>query len=150
MALLGPEANNHGAAPIDFLRWQNYPRMFRRNPYQKSPQYGFQTTSSTKPGLVSGFNRALADGQIHLHDHRFFVEAQSFVADGKGGYGATRGQHDDQVMAHLICQRLLEQVHNYPVVWRESDGPVTVGDVFGYWGDEKPRRLVSALDRPLR
>ena len=80
---------------------------------------------------VVDFTKALRDDVLVLHDRRLLAEAGTFLADGKGGFGATYGNHDDLVMATLIGWQGCLDVGEYPVVWKDSvRGPATMGDVF--------------------
>lgn len=151
-ALLGPERNNHGILPLDYLKRANYPRVYRMGAYatqkgSKSVRYGWHTNKATKPKMINDFIRALRDDVISVHDDRLLEEAQTFVADGKGGYGATSGNHDDHVISHLICEQLAIEVGKYPVVWNDGEEVLRMGDVLNMTSET--RAPSSALGRGI-
>lgn len=125
-ALLGPERNNHGLVPLDRLRRMQYPRLYRMDYVgqivmaDRTPRYGWHTNKATKPKLVNDFVKALRDSVLVLRDPRFFSEAQVFVSDGKGGYAASEGNHDDHVMSHLIAWQLAMDSPQYPTIFYED------------------------------
>lgn len=126
-ALLGPERNNHGLVPIDRLRRLEYPRLYRMDfigqmvTSDRTPRYGWHTNKATKPKLVNDFVKALRDGVLVLHDSRFLAEAHTFVSDGKGGYAASEGAHDDHVLSHLIAYQLCLDVGRYPTLFYDDE-----------------------------
>ncbi len=125
-ALIGPERNNHGLVPIDRLRRLRYPRLYRMDFIgqqvrgDRTPRYGFHTNKATKPKMVNDFVKALRDGIVLVHDSRFLAEASVFVSDGKGGYAASEGNHDDHVISHLIGWQLCQDVGSYPIVYQDD------------------------------
>ena len=146
-ALVIPERNNHGILPTDYLRRAHYPRLYRMRPLaqqvrgDKTPRYGFHTNKATKPMMIQTMVKAIRDDSILVHDSRFLVEAMTFVADGKGGYAASDGNHDDHVMSHLIGLQGVEEVGEYPIVWiDDSIRPTTMAEMLGLHGPQPSRR----------
>ena len=86
----------------------------------RTPRYGWLTTPSTKPKMVNDFYHALTLGKVTLHDPEFKLEAQTFVADGKGSYGATSGRHDDVMMGTLIAYQGVLDSPKYPILWTDD------------------------------
>lgn len=136
-ALIVVERNNHGMVPLVYLtKSAHYPRVFRMPKLARQIReearrldYGWITSTRTKPKMVADFIKGLRDGRIKLHDSRFRIESSTFVADGKGGYGATTGNHDDLVIAHLGGYQGVLDVGRYPIVWYDdTEPPVTVGE----------------------
>lgn len=127
-ALVVIERNNAGVVPLDQLSMDRYyPRLYRMDRFAeiptsgvRTPRYGWQTTKKTKPKMVLDFQKALAAGDVVLHDPGFKVEAQTFIADGKGSYGATDGNHDDIVMGTLLAWQGVLDSPSYPIVWRDD------------------------------
>lgn len=118
------ERNNAGILPLDRLyRDRLYPRLYRMDTMaefrsgDRTPRYGWQTNKATKPKMVNDFYYALAEGKVLLHDPDFKIEAQTFVADGKGSYGATAGRHDDVIMGTLIAWQGVLDSPSYPILW---------------------------------
>ena len=136
-ALIGVERNNHGLLPLYVLQEHAYPRLFRMDTVaqiksgDRTPRYGFITSRSSKPKMVQEFNGIIKDAGIALHDKRFLHESSTFLSDGKGGYGASPGNHDDLIMATLITAQLGLDVGVYPTVFHDpKPGPPTIGEVF--------------------
>lgn len=126
-ALMIPERNNAGILPIDRLyRDHRYPRLYRMDRFgemlltDRTPKYGWQTTVATKPKMVNDFLYALTEGHVLLHDPDFLLEAQTFVANGKGSFAATTGNHDDVIMGTLIAWQGVLDSPKYKVVWVDS------------------------------
>lgn len=89
MALIGPEANNHGLTTITHLRRNGYPNIYRRRQLntagkQMGYQFGWQTTKTSKPLLVDELGKALREGEIVLRDERTLKELRTFVRDERG------------------------------------------------------------------
>lgn len=135
-ALLIPERNNFGLLPLDYLRRANYPRLYRMDfiaqqvVSDRTIRYGWHTNKATKPKMVNDFIRGLRDGHILVHDPRFFEEAQTFISNGKGGFEAANGSHDDHVLGHLLGYQGCLDVGRYPIVWQDEErGPTTWNDM---------------------
>jgi len=137
-ALLIVERNNTGLVPLEYLRMASYPRLYRMESFaaqqrsDRTPRYGWVTSPATKPMLVHQYVNAISIGAIELHDRRLLAEATTYLADGKGGFGATKPNHDDLLMADMICQRGIDDVALHPPIFYDIDpGPVTFGELFG-------------------
>jgi hypothetical protein len=99
-----PENNSVGVATIQALK-RVYARIYRtRRITTKTTdpidQYGFRTTQSTKPYLISELNGALRDDELVIHDANTFAELKSFVRDGRKMQGSP---HDDRTMALALA-----------------------------------------------
>jgi hypothetical protein len=111
----------------------------------RTPRYGFITTSGSKPKLVNDLIRAIRDDHIVIHDIRFMQEAQTFVADGKGGYAASSGSHDDHVMGVGLAWQGVLEVGSYPIIfYDDAPAPIRFSDL----ANLKPKK-VSALDQGI-
>lgn len=159
-ALIGIERNNHGMVPIVHLtKHDRYPRMYRMPKLGKQIRdevrrldYGWTTSTRTKPKMVADFIAGLRESSIDVHDERFKIESQTFVADGRGGYGATAKNHDDLMIAHMIGWQLVRDVGSFPPIYFH-DGPhiTTFGEVMALTTQEPEKRffLDDAVDTPV-
>lgn len=146
-ALIAVERNNMGLVPITKLRELRYPRLYRMKSIatqksDRSVRYGWLTNNTTKPKMVHDFAKQLKDSTITLHDERFRVQAQTFVANGKGSYDASPGNHDDMIIAHIGAIQVMQEVHAYPIVWFDEEwGPATWHEVLNLKQPEPPHPL---------
>lgn len=103
-ALLAPEANNHGIAAVGAIRREHYPRLYRRNSNGPGEgEYGFLTTSRTKPLIVNALARYIREDVSRLRDRELASECLSYAYDDKGRTNAQAGCYDDRVMALAIA-----------------------------------------------
>lgn len=105
-ALLVVESNNHGLATINTLRGMGYRSIFRRRQVNRlynrvTEEYGFKTTRSTKPLIISGLDEAMRDGSVIVHEAESFVELRGYVRDERGSMGGS--PFDDRVMALALA-----------------------------------------------
>ena len=135
-ALLGIERNNHGMVPLVALQKRQYPRMYRMDSLaqiktaDRTTRYGWHTGPSTKPKLVTDMGESLGDASVTIHDERFLAESKTFLSNGKGGYGATDGKHDDLIMATGIAIQVGLDVGQSPAIFHDPEpGPPTMGEV---------------------
>lgn len=122
-ALVGVERNNHGWGVLNWLDNVNrYPRLYRQAPVAttnrtRTQTLGWRTTPATKPKMVRDYARAMRDHSIEPLDPMLKLELLTFVQDDKGLYGASAGNHDDVVIAHMIAHQLAQDVHRFPILW---------------------------------
>lgn len=151
------ERNNAGVLPLDRLyRDHMYPRLYRMDSFaqfhvaDRTPRYGWRTDRATKPKMVNDFVYALSEGNVILHDPEFLHEARTFVADGKGSYGATTNNHDDVIMGTLVCWQGVLDSPKYPVLWVDDKVlPATHGDIDALGFPKSFNESADILDRPL-
>jgi hypothetical protein len=151
------ERNNAGVLPLDRLyRDHWYPRLYRMDTFaqihvaDRTPRYGWRTDKATKPKMVNDFGYALAEGSVLLHDPDFVLESQTFVADGKGSYGATAGNHDDVIMGTLVTWQGALDSGKYPILWEDTIiQPPTHDDVDAIIFADKSVRNEDILERPI-
>jgi hypothetical protein len=151
------ERNNAGVLPLDRLyRDRLYPRIYRMDTIaefrtgDRTPRYGWQTNKATKPKMVNDFYHALAEGKVLLHDPDLRIEAQTFVADGKGSYGATSGRHDDVIMGTLITWQGVLDSPKYPILWVDDKVlPPTHEEIDALIFADHKMRAIDALEQPL-
>ena len=116
-ALCGVEANNHGLTTIVGLRRLRYPRLWRRRQQNTvknkiGVEFGFKTTSSSKPPLIDGLGgylRELAEKGKPLNDHDLRSELLTYVRRDNGRMGGS--PHDDRVMSCALAVRMLDYAH---------------------------------------
>lgn len=152
-ALQVVERNNQGIATLVGLQRLKYPRIYRSRKLatvrgKRRLDIGWITDRSSKPKMVSDFVKALRIQQVELHDETFVVESHSFVQDGKGGFSATEGKHDDFIMSALIGWQGVLEVEKYPTVWKpEGAQPLTFDDVLNI--DDEPDLPFHPFDAPI-
>ncbi len=94
-ALLLVERNNHGHAVLAYLRSVcGYERLYAEN-----GQDGWLTTSLTRPVMLEGLLRVVAEHPGILNSRRLLQECRTFVRDTSGRVAAGQGEHDDCLMA---------------------------------------------------
>jgi hypothetical protein len=104
--LLVVEANNHGLATINALRQMGYRSMFRRRQLNRvynraTEEYGFKTTRSSKPLIISAVDEALRNDELVIHERETYVELKGYVRDERGSMGGS--PYDDRVMALALA-----------------------------------------------
>jgi hypothetical protein len=156
-ALAIVERNNHGVLPIDRLyrdRW--YPRLYRMDKFaefrtgDRTPQYGWRTDPRTKAKMVTDFVYALSERMVLIHDPDFMLEAQTFVANGKGGYQATSNNHDDVIMGTLVTWQGVLDSPTYPILWVDDKNlPPTHDEIDALIFADHTVHNVDVLEQPL-
>lgn len=156
-ALAIVERNNAGMLPLDRLyRDRIYPRLYRMDSVaefrtgDRTPRYGWITSPVTKPKMVNDFYHALTQGSVLMHDPDFVLEAQTFIADGRGSYSATSGRHDDVIMGTLVAYQGILDSPKYPILWTDDviHAP-THDEVDAIIFDEGPITAADLLEQPL-
>lgn len=156
-ALIVVERNNAGVLPLDRLyRDHMWHRLYRMDSFaqihvaDRTPRYGWRTDRATKPKMVNDFAYALAEGAVLLHDPDFVIEAQTFVADGRGSYGATAGNHDDVIMGSLVGYQGVLDSAKYPIYWDDDViQPPTHDDIDAIIYADKRDKNEDILDLPI-
>lgn len=142
--LLVVEANNHGIATLNALRQIGYRSIFRRRQVNRlynrvTEEYGFKTTRSSKPLIISGLDEALRGGEVIVHEPETYVELKGYVRDEAGRMGGS--PFDDRVMALALAHHGRAFMHMREPAEAERDDYMT----FGWWmrqGEEPERGLV--------
>lgn len=134
-ALIGVERNNQGLVPIVYLQKAGYPRLVRmesvaQQSKKRSPRYGWFTNRSNKPKMVIEFVKWIRSQALTMRDIRWKLEAETFIADGVGGYAASGTAHDDLMMAVLIGAQIMDQVVKYPLDWQDYEKKPMTWDEF--------------------
>ncbi len=156
-ALMVVERNMAGLLPIDRLHRDHwYLRLYRMDSVaqqrsgDRTPRYGWYTDRGSKPKMVNDFIFALAENRVLLHDPDFLLEAQTFVADGKGGYAATSNNHDDVIMGTLLGWQGVLDVGEYPITWIDDETLPATHDDFDKLAYPEPSNTAGdVLNTPL-
>ena len=154
-ALLVVERNAAGLVPLEHLRQAGYPRVYRQLDLaalqlsDRTPRFGWTTSNLTKPTMIHDWIKALEEDRIILHDVLISVEAQTYVVDKRGRYGAMSPNHDDLLSADFLVQQGIEDVPQFPPIFSDPrPGPMTFGDLFGPH-TRRPENAGVALGTPI-
>lgn len=114
-ALVGVESNNHGLTTITVLRQLGYPNLYRRRQLNSTQlrggvEFGWKTTSSSKPLMIDDLDAALRNGEIIIRDKATIAEMRAYARDEKGRMGGS--PHDDRVMALAVAQQMRKYVRD--------------------------------------
>jgi hypothetical protein len=124
-AFITVESNNHGGMTLMKLRdiYPNPKLYTAREDTDRIMEFGYRTTSKTKPLLINNFRREFTDG-FTIVSPALRDELSTFIETGDGKLEADSGCFDDRVMAmavglmgarkaHLLDIKLAEgkQVH---------------------------------------
>jgi hypothetical protein len=71
---------------------------------------GFQTTSATRPMMLSRLHEFCSRGKLTINDDRMKTEVNSFIYNDRGKPEASSGKHDDMVFAHALALMGLDQI----------------------------------------
>ena len=107
-ALLAVEIN-FSAHPVKILEELEYPNLYKRllkrdSGQELSPIYGFLTTYSTRPLIISNLVMEMRENLRLETDRETLNELASFVRDENGRCEAAGGGHDDLVIASAIAR----------------------------------------------
>jgi hypothetical protein len=107
-ALVAPEVNNTGISLLTTLRERGVVTIYRwryldRTGSGITPRYGWFTTPSSKPTLISSFRHQIASGKLKIYDPETLSELRTFVIDARGSAAAAPGRDDDRLMALAIA-----------------------------------------------
>jgi hypothetical protein len=107
-AEIAPECNTITTVASDLVKVLMYPRWYRwmredkaRNAY--SNWIGWQTTFRNKNELIGRFREALDEWTVIIRCEDDIDEMFDFVEEEEGTERYSGAEHDDAVMAHMIC-----------------------------------------------
>lgn len=109
MALIAPEANNHGILTVTRLSKDlGYPYVWTEVVHDKMDDketinIGFRTNVKTKPLIIDGLRASLRENEVELNDRQTIQELLTFVVTDTGAMEAEEGCFDDCVMSLAIC-----------------------------------------------
>jgi hypothetical protein len=118
MAYLGAlavvESNNTGIATLTVLRQLGYRSIFRRKQLnhawnRTTEEFGFKTSRTSKPLIISQLDEALRNGEVVLHEAETITELKGYVRDEKGRMSGS--PFDDRVMALALAHHGRQFVH---------------------------------------
>ena len=130
--LLVVEANNHGIATLNALRQMGYRSVYRRRQVNRlynrvTEEYGFKTTRSTKPLIISALDEALRNGELMIHESETIVELKGYVRDEAGRMGGS--PFDDRVIALALAHHGRAFMHQRDSADAQHDDYMT----FAWW-----------------
>lgn len=117
-AYLAPEINNMGRAVMYFLIQYGYPedKLFKRIGEDPTKQrenrlgnYGWLTSSVTRPVLLADFRNSFEDGTLKINDPETLAEMMVFV-NNNGKYQAQEGSNDDRVIGAMIGWQIIQYI----------------------------------------
>ncbi len=109
-AFIGVEIN-YSRHPVNVLRELGYENLYSQ-PYRSSiptapeRQYGFMTTSSNRPIMISYLVSIMREEPTLETDRETLMEMCSFIRHPSGKCAGARGSHDDLVMASAIAHHI--------------------------------------------
>ena len=76
----------------------------KNRPISGTIEYGFKTTSLTKPAIISALRSRIAIDPSIIPDTEFWYEAEYYIMDdpARNIMSASQGHHDDIIMAIAI------------------------------------------------
>jgi len=113
-ALIGVESN-YSTHPVRVLKALGYKNLYARSSdLGKIESYGFLTTVTTRPLIISNLVAVMREN-IHLEtDRQTLMEMTTFVKRSDGRTAAVDGAHDDLVMASAIARYIAQYYdHTY-------------------------------------
>lgn len=107
------ESNNHGVLTLDKLK-SYYPleQIYKDFDSGNITHSGFRTTKATKPMIIGNLRKSLAEGLI-IHSDMLQSELNTFIEAGAGKLEASKGCHDDRVMALAMANLGVERQWRY-------------------------------------
>ena len=122
-ALIAPEINAYGRAVVEYLLKRMYPKLYHRPSQGKeevdySNQVGWQTTSATKPVMISDLAAAIRDESIDIPERETVEELLGYLVLDNGKTGndpEDANSHDDRVMRLAIAIQALNYVDAPPI-----------------------------------
>ena len=117
-AYVGVEKNNMGYGVVAALK-DSYPRLFinivhDRNGKEITREFGWRTTSKTKPLMINGLAEVINTGDIQINHPGTIEECRRFTIHEDGSLGAPDGQHDDRVISLAGAVQMYLHSYNEP------------------------------------
>lgn len=118
-----PEVNNMGIYLVDKFKESDYPQELQYKRYiidptkqldGRIPDYGFMTTSKTRPVMINHYAELFNKGDIEVVDHELKKELMTFIWNSKNNrYEAQEGAHDDLVISDMLCIQGFDYIRQY-------------------------------------
>ncbi len=157
---MAPEAKgNGGSALMEVLKIRKFPRLWRRRKqgprgWELASDFGWDTNLSTRPAMLNHAKHQMRERVGEKGDKAFLPcvevldQMKTFVEDTHGKNQASKGNHDDLLMAwcigNMVCQinrgsgqsptGLITMCYSKP---RDSAAPLTVEDTLRLIQDEQ-------------
>lgn len=121
-ALIGVEIN-YSRHPVNVLSELGYNNLYRQNGIGgASSRFGFQTTSATRPIIISNLVAIMRDSLELETNKETLKELSTFIKHPNGKSAAASGSHDDLVMASAIAHQIgREYDHDMRIIDTGSD-----------------------------
>lgn len=109
-AMIAPEVN-YSHAICDYIMDMGYENVYltenmsRADRKKESVEYGWKTTTLTKPPIISGLRALLDERPSAIPDEEFWFESEYYILEdpAKNIMNAASGHHDDIIMACAIA-----------------------------------------------
>jgi hypothetical protein len=129
----------NGKTVLDVFKHSNYPNLYQRQVHdfqvmeEDSDDYGWRTTTITRPWLVDGIIGVFRDGDIGIYSEDIIGEMRTFIRDKTGKPIHLPGEHDDLLFGLMIAI----QVHtrcplnalSYPGAYTDTSGTGKGGSI---------------------
>lgn len=111
-AFITVESNNHGGSTLTVLKnvYPKYLIFSQKKETDQYLQYGFNTTSKTKPLILNNLRKEFTDGFV-IHSPALKDELGTFVEKDTGKLEAEEGCFDDRVMALAVGLMGAQKAH---------------------------------------
>ena len=111
-AFIGFEVNNHGLSAINAIK-DDYSELYMRERRdtvsdEVTKEIGWNTNTKTKTELIDLGKRLLRDKSVTELPAELIAEMRTFVRKENGSFGAEDGCHDDECMAWMIAQMMVQ------------------------------------------
>ena len=125
-ALIVCEVNNHGLVTLTALR-DIYSNIYYRKHFDETAniwtkKIGFQTSSKTKPLLISNLDKAIRSG-LKITTKHILDEMRTYIVLDDGQTEASEGSHDDSVIASALAIQGYLELYEFKKE-KEKDKPV--------------------------
>jgi len=112
-AEINPEANAMGLSFIaKITKDLGYWKLYRRRVLDSITnrvlmQFGFFTSSKTKPFIINLLRSSINEGTTLIRDEDTVKQMIAYQIDSRGRFTSPQGQHDDKVMAYALALKLI-------------------------------------------
>jgi hypothetical protein len=102
----------NGKTVLDGFLKKGYPRLYKKQVHDlrdtetDSEEYGWRTTTITRPWLVDGLLGCIRDNEIRIYSDEILGEMRTFTRDKTGKPIHLPGEHDDLLFALMIAVQM--------------------------------------------
>jgi len=141
------ESNSYGLSIIEYLRHQDYGKLFTNEKYddmQKvwTTKIGFNTNSRSRPILLSKLQQFVNGNEVAIIDERLKFQFNTFIYNAKGRPDHAPGAHDDLVISLGLALQGIDQCM-IDVTMERREAPTNLADVINI--ERQTGRTVSQL-----